>query len=212
MSYLKAENVNKIIQKEKVLENINLSLDGGKVYSFQGENGSGKTMLFRVLSGLSHPTTGKVYYQEVDLSGKHEENFTIGIVLEHAALYPQFTGIQNLRLLAKINNLIGEKDIEDALVRVGLNPYDKRTVRKYSLGMKKRLMIAQAIMEKPDYLFLDEPTNAIDKHGVLRINEIIRKEAERGCCVLIASHIAQDVSAVADRGYEMDRGRIVNEW
>lgn len=212
MNHIEIVGVSKIIQKVKVLDDINLLLHGGKVYSFQGENGSGKTMLFRVLSGLSMPTAGEIYYNGIDINKKHQEQFKIGIVLEHASLYPQFTGKQNLRYLASINKLIGEVQIDEALLRVGLDPNDNRTVRKYSLGMRKRLMIAQAIMEKPDFLFLDEPTNAVDKRGVQKINNIIRQESERGCCVLLASHIAQDVSAVANHGYEMDGGRIISEW
>ncbi len=212
MNQIRVENVSKVIQKTKVLSDINLSLDGGRVYAFQGDNGSGKTMLFRVLSGLSAPTEGNVYYNNVDLNQKHRERFNIGIVLENASLYPQFTGMQNLRYLAKIKRLIGDEEIEDALKRVGLNPQDGRTVRKYSLGMRKRLMVAQAIMEKPDFLFLDEPTNGIDQRGVSRITEIIRQEKERGCCVLMASHLSQDVSAVADQGYRMEEGRIIDAW
>ena len=119
--------------------------------------------------------------------------------------------MQNLTYLAKINGFIGKEDIENALTRVGLDPYDKRTVRKYSLGMRQRLMIAQAIMEQPDFLFLDEPTNAIDKDGVEMVYDIIRSEAGRGAVVMMATHLEKDVSNLADRRFIMGKGVITDE-
>ena len=118
--------------------------------------------------------------------------------------------MQNLRYLAKINGLIGDPEIVQALERVGLDPYDKRQVRKYSLGMKQRLLIAQAIMEQPDYLFLDEPTNAIDREGVVLVHNIIREEASRGAIVMMASHIEKDVSDLADHRFIMEKGEIID--
>ena len=208
---LKAENVTKILKNTTVLKNITLSLQSGKVYAFQGENGCGKSMLFRVLSGLSKPTSGIVKYDDVDLNKPHKQVYKIGIVLENASMFPQFTAMQNLSYLAKINGLIGETEMARALERVGLDPDDKRTVRKFSLGMRQRLLIAQAIMEQPDYLFLDEPTNAIDREGVLLIQQIIREERDRGAIVLLASHIDRDVSALADYRFFIERGEITDE-
>ena len=210
MNSLEVVGLKKTIKGVTVLENINLSLTGGNVYAFQGENGCGKTMLFRVLSGLSKPTEGKIIYNGELLTPKSCLPKT-GIILENASLFPQFTAYQNLLYLAQINNHIGPKKIEEALRRVGLDPKDNRTVRKFSLGMKKRLVIAQAIMEAPDFLFLDEPTNAIDTSGVELVHKIIREEAQRGAVVLMASHIAQDVSGLADVCYRMEGGRICYE-
>lgn len=207
MNTLEAVGLKKTIKGVTVLEDINLSLEGGKVYTFQGENGCGKTMLFRVLSGLSKPTEGKILYNGEVLTPQSRLP-KIGIILENASLFPQFTAYQNLLYLAQINKYIGPKEIEDALHRVGLDPKDKRTVRKFSLGMKKRLVVAQAIMESPDFLLLDEPTNAIDAKGVELVHRIIREEAQRGAVILMASHITQDVSGLADIRYRMEGGRI----
>lgn len=211
MNTITAKNVTKRIGRSTVLNEINLTLSGGNVYAFQGENGCGKTMLFRVLSGLSKPTSGEVLFNDVNINTKHEQLFKIGIVIENSSLFPQFTGVQNLTYLAKINGLIGKAEIENALVRVGLDPADRRTVRKYSLGMRQRLMIAQAIMEQPDFLFLDEPTNAIDRDGVKMVYDIVRSEEQRGAVVMLATHLEQDVSALANRRFIMEKGVIVDE-
>lgn len=211
MNTITAKNLTKRIGRSTVLNEINLTLSGGNVYAFQGENGCGKTMLFRVLSGLSKPTSGEVLFNDVNINTKHEQLFKIGIVIENSSLFPQFTGVQNLTYLAKINSLIGKAEIENALVRVGLDPADRRTVRKYSLGMRQRLMIAQAIMEQPDFLFLDEPTNAIDRDGVKMVYDIVRSEAQRGAVVMLATHLEQDVSALANRRFIMEKGVIVDE-
>ena len=208
---LTATGVSKQLKSALVLKNINLSLTGGNIYAFQGENGCGKTMLFRVLSGLSRPTEGTVLYDGIDLNGRRREHFKIGIVIENCSMFPQFTAMQNLSYLAQINGIIGKDEITNALERVGLDPADTRTVRKFSLGMRQRLLIAQAIMEEPDFLFLDEPTNAIDRDGVGLVHNIIRAEAQRGAIVMMASHIDKDVSDLANRRFLMERGEIVDE-
>lgn len=208
MNILETIDLHKTIKGKKVLSNINLGLRGGFVYAFRGENGSGKTMLFRVLSGLSLPTSGTVTYNGQSFA---EGRPGIGVVIENASLFPQFTGIQNLSYLASINKLASPDDIRESLIRVGLDPKDKRIVRKYSLGMKQRLLIAQAIMEKPDFLFLDEPTNAIDKGGIDLIHEIVKEEKRRGAVVMLASHIDSDVSQLADVCFYMRNGEIVDE-
>ena len=211
MNRLVASNISKVIRRTAVLQNIDLDLTGGKVYAFCGENGSGKTMLFRVLSGLSRPTSGQVLYNGIDLNTRKRPFVRIGVTIEHIPLYPQFTGWHNLYYLSKINKLISPDDIASAMRRVGLDPTDKRIVGKYSLGMRQRLVIAQAVMEQPDFLFLDEPTNAIDRDGVSLIHDIIRQEAERGAVVLIASHIDGDISHVADMRFTMREGRMYHD-
>ncbi len=135
----------------------------------------------------------------------------LGIVLENAGLYPEFTGLQNLEMLARLNGTIGRKEIETAIGRVGLDPADKRTFRKYSLGMKQRIVIAQAIMERPDIIMLDEPTNGLDESGVTEIRKLILEEKERGALILLASHNREDMRLLADEVFPMDAGRLVSE-
>lgn len=206
---LTAEKVSKKIRGRIILADISLELHGSGIYGFVGPNGCGKTMLFRALSGLISINSGKVL---LDNRALHEEFSvlpSLGLTLENVGMYPGLTGFQNLEYLAGLKGLIGAGEIRTAITRVGLDPKDKRTYRKYSLGMKQRLAIAQAIMEKPDVIMLDEPTNALDREGVELIREIILQEKERGAIILIASHNAEDIRILADVLYEMENGKII---
>lgn len=205
-----AENVSKYIGKKKILDNINLELESGKVYGFVGRNGSGKTMLFRALSGLMKSDSGRIVYNNQELHKEIQILPDLGIVIENAGLYPEFSGYKNLKLLADLQHKIGDEQIIEAIRRVGLNPDDKRPVRKYSLGMKQRIIIAQAIMESPSVLMLDEPTNAIDENGVKELRNIIQEEKEKGALVLIASHNKEDIRILADSVVYMSEGKIVS--
>lgn len=201
MYNIEVKNLEKSINGDVILNNINLSLDGGNIYGFIGKNGSGKTMLFRIIAGLVKPSKGNVFL----------EGEKIGVVIENASLFPDFTGFKNLMFLAKINNYIGEKEVRDAIESVGLDPNDKRTINKYSLGMRQRIAIAQAIMEEPHFLLLDEPTNALDENGVILIRNIIKKQAERGAVVLIASHNSKDIEQLCDKIMYLSNGTIKEE-
>ena len=204
---LYAGSVSKKIGSKQILQNISLNLSGGNVYGFVGENGSGKTMLFRILSGLVKPTTGKVCLNRTDIhKGRCSER--IGVIIENSCMWPELTGWENLLFLGSLNKRISKADIRTTLERVGLDPTNPLPIKKYSLGMRQRLIVAQAIMEKPNFLFLDEPTNAIDKEGVLLIRDIIAEEANRGAVVLLASHISQDISTLCTEIYHMKHGRI----
>lgn len=205
---LRALNVSKNIGNKVILQDVNLKLESGNIYGFVGRNGSGKTMLFRALSGLMQISSGEIYWNNQLLHRDIKVIPYLGIVLENAGLYPELTGKENLTLLARLNHKIGEQEIEKAIERVGLDPKDKRTYRKYSLGMKQRIVLAQAIMEKPDVLMLDEPTNSLDEVGVELIRNVIMEEKKRGALVLIASHNREDIEMLADVVFEVKSGVI----
>ena len=206
MNTIDLDNVSKTIRNNTVLKNISLHFENGNIYGFVGHNGSGKTMLFRLIAGLISPTEGTVKYNGKLLGEEIDMIPRLGLVIENVGLYPEFTGFCNLKMLARINSLIGDTEIREAITRVGLDPDDKRTVRKYSLGMKQRIVIAQAIMEHPDVLILDEPTNALDEAGTEQIRDLIREEKDRGALILIASHNKEDISSLCDKIYSMNAG------
>ncbi len=208
MHNIKVEKLCKTIKNVDVLTNISIELNSGNIYGFIGINGSGKTMLIKALSGLIHPTSGHIYIDGKEVYKDIYRIINVGIIIENASLYPEFTGYKNLEMISKIKKIIQPKDIIKAIERVGLDPYDKRPVNKYSLGMKQRLIIAQAIMEHPDFLLLDEPTNALDIDGINLIRNIIKEEAERGSLVIIASHNMNDIGILCNKTYEMNNGYI----
>jgi ABC-2 type transport system ATP-binding protein len=210
MVELIAKGISKRLKGKPILNNINLELYGGNIYGFIGRNGSGKTMLIRLLSGLIYPSEGEVFYNGKQLHKEISYLPKLGVVIENIGLYPEFTGFKNLQFLAKINRLIGDQEIEEAINRVGLDPYDRRSFSKYSLGMKQRIILAQAIMEKPDIILLDEPTNALDENGIDLIRKIISEEKERGALIVIASHNKEDIELLCDNVYRLQEGSIVD--
>ena len=201
-------NLSKTIKGKEILNNVNLTLEKGKVYGFFGRNGSGKTMLFRAICGLIKPTSG-----EIRVNGKrlHKEiSFpeSVGVIIESPGFWNYYTGFENLKVLAGIKNKIADNEIKEAIEKVGLDPEDKRTFKKYSLGMKQRLAIAQAIMEKPDLIILDEPTNALDEEGINLVRNILLEEKSRGATILIASHNKEDIEILSDYKYKMADGKL----
>ena len=203
-----ADRIQKQIKGKVILSDVNLRLKGGKIYGFAGRNGSGKTMLFRALSGLMRIDSGSI-----TLDGKIlHKDFSVlpglGILLENAGLYPDLTGVGNLLYLANLTKRIGREEATEAISRVGLDPADKRVYKKYSLGMKQRLAIAQAIMEKPDVIMLDEPTNSLDEAGVAEIRKVLLEEKKRGARILVASHNREDIRILADELYRVEEGRV----
>lgn len=208
---LVVDNISKAIRKKVILDHVSLCLESGNIYGFVGKNGSGKTMLFRALSGLMGIDSGSIVWGGKTLHRDFSVLPGLGIILENAGLYPNLTGIQNLTYLANLTKRIGSEEIIQAIERVGLNPYDKRPYGKYSLGMKQRLAVAQAIMEGPDVIMLDEPTNALDETGVEEIREVILKEKERGALILVASHYKEDIQVLADEWYRVENGRVIRQ-
>lgn len=201
-----AENISKTIRGKKILSGINLELECGKIYGFTGPNGSGKTMLFRALSGLMSVDPGIIRWDGKVLRQDFSVLPNLGIILENVSLYSNMTGFENLKYLADIRGEINNKEIRVALKRVGLDPDDRRTYRKYSLGMKQRLAIAQAVMEKPAVIMLDEPTNGLDDEGVEIVRRLILEEKERGALILLASHNSSDIRFLTDTVYQINNG------
>ena len=205
---VKLENITKQIGTTTILENICLTMKCGQIYGITGENGSGKTMLMRVIAGLVNPSSGQLMF---DGKNRVDADPNIGIMIENASLYLELSGRENLRLLASIRKRATNEEIDQAIRRVGLEPEDKRTFRKYSLGMKQRFMLAQAIMEQPEVLLLDEPTNAIDRKGVELVHQIMNEEAQRGAVVLLASHVDYDIRSLCSRVFLIEKGQLQME-
>ncbi|RYL87308.1 ABC transporter ATP-binding protein [Sporolactobacillus sp. THM19-2] len=207
--YLKADHLSKRIKNERVLKDIDLSLERGYIYGFRGKNGSGKTMLFRALCGLILPTEGTVEVGEVVLGKDVSFPPSVGVLIEYPGFLNGYTGFKNLKMLAGIKGLISEEQIKASIRRVGLDPEDKRKYRKYSLGMKQRLGIAQAIMEDPDLIILDEPTNALDSDGVAQLKTLLLELKGKNKCILIASHDKEDLDYLSDEIFLMENGEII---
>ena len=165
-------------------------------------------MLFRALSGLIRLDSGTISLDGRVLHRDFSVLPSLGLILENAGLYPGLTGLENLKYLAKLTRRVGTEEIRDAIRRVGLDPDDKRTYGKYSLGMKQRLAIAQAVMESPDVLLLDEPTNALDESGVEDIRRIITEERDRGALILLASHNKEDIRVLSDYVFRIEKGSV----
>ena len=205
---IQVKNGTKIIKGVTILENVELELQSGKVYGLQGPNGGGKTMLMRLVSGLIRATEGEVYIDGKKLGKDMSFPDSIGLMLESPAFLPGYTGLQNLRMLARLRERIDEDQIRQTITDVGLEPDDKRKYRKYSLGMKQRLGSASAIMEKPELILLDEPTNALDAKGVERICQLILRERDRGALVILACHDAAVLESLSDEIFIVAEGKV----
>lgn len=204
-------NVTKSIKGIKVLDDISIDIPSGSITGLRGINGSGKTMLMRAICGLIRVDGGSIEVDGkrvgVDVDGPP----SVGLLIENPGFIDGFTGFENLWLLAQLTGRIGSREVESALELVGLKSARDKAYRTYSLGMKQRLGIAAAIMESPDLVVLDEPTNALDESGVALIQDIVHAQADRGAAVLVASHDAAVLSSLADRIYELYEGRIKGE-
>lgn len=207
--YMELNDISKKIKKTTVLHDISIKLEGGNVYGLRGKNGCGKTMLMRVMSGLMRPTTGKVVIDGRELWKDMTFPDSIGVLIENPSFIDGYTGYKNLKMLADIKGIIGEKEIRDAMEKVGLDSYDKRKYRKYSLGMKQKLGIACAFMEHPDIVIMDEPINAIDSDGVELVRKIMDELKSEGRIIIIACHDAEEMELLADEIFVMEDGTIV---
>ncbi|MCD2368425.1 ABC transporter ATP-binding protein [Bacillus sp. BS3(2021)] len=205
------KNITKKIKKKTILEDISYTFEKGKIYGLFGRNGSGKTMLLRTIAGLLVPSEGSITINGEQLHKDTSFPRSVGLIIENMQLLPQFDAFTNLKMLSKIKKIASDHDIESSIKRVGLDPSSKMKVKKFSLGMKQRLNIAQAIFEKPEILLLDEPTNAIDEIGVAEVHNILLEEKKRGATIIIASHHKEDISSLCDYTLKMNDGCLENE-
>ena len=206
---LEIQNLKKRYKNSQFELNINhFEIPRGFIMGFVGENGSGKTMLMRAISGLILPTSGKVYINDKELGRHISFPPSIGILIENPSFISNYTGFKNLKILASIQNRISDDEIRDAIRKVGLDPDDKRTFKKYSLGMKQRLGIAAAIMERPDIVILDEPINALDEAGAGLIKGLLDELKANGSLIIIACHDTEELNYLSDEIYEIYDGEI----
>lgn len=203
---ISVQNVCKRFEKQAVLKKVNLHCEAGKIYGLVGRNGSGKTVLLKSICGLVHPDRGSIHVWGKEVGKDIDYPDNLGLIIESPGFMPHQSALQNLKHLASIRAKITTEDIRKAIQLVGLDPDDKKQVGKYSLGMRQRLGLAQAIMEHPDLLILDEPMNGLDNHGVDDIRQLLLQLKEQGKTILLASHFKEDIALLCDEVYQMDMG------
>ena len=205
---IEIKDVSLKIKENRILECVSLQCDEGEICGIIGRNGSGKTMLMKCVCGFVRPTDGEILVLGKRIGEDIDFIPDAGIIIETPGFIPHYSGIKNLRLLASIQNKMKESEIKKVMEMVGLNPDMKRTVKKYSLGMRQRLGLAQAIMENPKVLVLDEPFNGLDKEGVVDMRKYLLKLKDEGKTILLSSHSTEDIEVLCDKVYEMEHGRL----
>lgn len=208
MNVISVKNVTKKFRKNTVLKNVSLDIEKGTVTGLIGRNGSGKTVLMKCILGLVSPSSGSITVREKIVGKDIDIPDNVGVIIETPGFLPNFSAYNNLMQLAKIRGKIGKDEVRAAIKLVGLDPDNKKHVGKYSLGMRQRLGLAQAIMEDPDILILDEPLNGLDKESAADMRKFLLGLKNQGKTLLIASHSAEDVDALCDAVYEMDKGKL----
>lgn len=203
---IEVQNVVKRFRDQVVLKNVSISFEKGKIHGIVGRNGSGKTVLFKCICGLMHPEEGVIRVNGKRVGRDVDMPEDIGAIIEAPGFLPNYSGYKNLRFLANIRRKIGKEEILNVLKTVGLDPESRKHVGKYSLGMRQRLGIAQAIMEDPEILILDEPMNGLDNAGVQDIRALLLELKAQGKTILLASHNHEDIAALCDTVHEMDGG------
>lgn len=204
---IEVKNVSVTIGKNRILQDISVTFEKGKIHGLIGRNGSGKTVLMKCICGFMKPTSGAVFVEGKQIGKDVDFVPDAGVIIETPGFVPFYSGIRNLQILAALNHKIGNEEIREAMQTVGLDPGLKRHVKKYSLGMRQRLGIAQAIMENPKLLILDEPFNGLDKEGVEQMRTYFLKLKEEGATILLTSHTSEDIKLFCDTVTEMEKGR-----
>ena len=206
MNIISVKNLSKDFGQERVLHSVTRDFEKGRIHGIVGNNGSGKTVLMKCICGFLIPTEGEVIVNGKRVGKDVDFPPGLGLIIDTPGFLPNMTGVKNLEILASLNKKIGLEEIAAAIRRVGLDPLMKKPVGKYSLGMRQRLGIAQAIMENPSLLILDEPLNGLDKHGVMEMRQLIKGLKEQGKTILLASHNQGDIDELCDTVCEMDAG------
>ncbi|MBF0748139.1 ATP-binding cassette domain-containing protein [Staphylococcus lentus] len=204
---IKLIDVSKEHQRNQLLKNINLEIERGKVYGFKGRNGSGKTMLLRAILGLIK-VDGQVMINNEPLKFGSKYPLKVGVFIEKPSIITEFTALKNLKLVAALKGITDINEMTKYLVELGLDYKDKRKVRKYSLGMKQKVGIAQTLMGDPELIVLDEPTNALDRKSIEKLVQILEKLKQQGCTILIASHQFEDIESVVDEVVHIEAGAL----
>lgn len=207
---ISVKNATKVIKGRTVLDSVSLDLSSGHIYGLRGKNGSGKTMLLRLLCGLILPTTGSVHIDGLALGKDLSFPKSTGALIENPGFISGYSGAKNLEILASINGYASKQDIYDIMSYFDLDPASKKRFREYSLGMKQKLGIAAALMERPELILLDEPINALDEGSSEKVLSILKKRKDEGALIVVASHDREELDYLADDIMEMRDGRILS--
>ena len=205
---IEIKKVSKKFKDIKVLKNVSMTLESGHIYGFTGHNGSGKTVLLKLICAFLEPTTGEILFDGKNVIKENSFPPSTRALIEKPNFLSDLTGHENLELLARIQNIIGEKEIEDTLKKVGLEEDQDKLYYKYSLGMKQKLGIAQVLMEDPEILILDEPFNGLDENSIKNIRKILLKEKEKGKLIILATHDKEDIKVLCDEIYKFNDGTV----
>lgn len=205
---IKVENVTKTFKNNVVLEDVNITFEEGKIYGLIGRNGSGKSVFLKIICGFYKPSSGKVYYDDLDLFSSDSFPPDTRCMIEKPSFIPDLTGFENLRLLAKIQNKISDEQILEVMNKLNLGKEINKAFSKYSLGTKQKLGIAQVLMEDPKVIILDEPFNGVENSTVDDIRKMLLEEKSKGKIIIIATHIKEDLEKLVDEIYEFDGGKV----
>lgn len=206
---IEIREVTKQFGEYRALDHVSVNFQRGRIHGIIGRNGSGKTVLFKCICGFLRADQGKILVDGKQIGKDIEVPENTGIIIETPGFLPNYSAYQNLRFLADIRNKIGKEEIRETILRVGLDPENKKHVGKYSLGMRQRLGLAQAIMEDPSLLILDEPMNGLDNQGVEDMRKLLLELKAQGKTILLASHNREDIAILCDTVVELDHGRII---
>lgn len=206
--FIQVIDVCKTLEGQEILKNINLEFDSSKIHGIIGRNGSGKTVLIKCICGFMPVSSGSIFVDEKQIGYDTEFIENTGFIIENPGFLNRYSGLKNLKYLASIRKIADVDRLRECMNMVGLDPDSKKTVGKYSLGMRQRLGIAQALMEYPDIIILDEPMNGLDNSGVMEIRKILLQLKAEGKLIIIISHNREDINSLCDKVYEMDKGEI----